>query len=112
MYDKYKNKSNGDFDSDTESSKTSSSSSSSSSSSKSKSSNSESSESDNETNFDPDEIEEKITEKAGKSDTVKTLMSFLKGGGRKQKKRIIEIEVNETKIIGISTTTDLIFDKM
>ena len=108
MYDKYKNKSNGDFDSDTESSKTSSSS----SSSKSKSSNSESSESDNETNFDPDEIEEKITEKAGKSDTVKTLMSFLKGGGRKQKKRIIEIEVNNTKIIGISTTTDLIFDKM
>ena len=110
MYDKYKNKSNDDFDSDTESSKTSSSSSS--SSSKSKSSNSESSESDNETNFDPDEIEEKITEKAGKSDTVKTLMSFLKGGGRKQKKRIIEIEVNNTKIIGISTTTDLIFDKM
>jgi hypothetical protein len=99
-----KNQSNS---SDTESSKSSNSSTSSSSSS------SSSSESDNDTHFDPDDIEESINDTVSKNSTLKTLMSFVtKGGGPNQTKRIIEFEVNNTKIIGISSTNDLIFDKM
>ena len=98
-----KNQSNS---SDTESSKSSNSSTSSSSSSS-------SSESDNDTHFDPDDIEESINDTVSKNSTLKTLMSFVtKGGGPNQTKRIIEFEVNNTKIIGISSTNDLIFDKM